>query len=260
MFRSPGAIAFQVGPLTIRWYGILMATAILVGFWLADREAKHEGLPSEKVLNAGQWAIIAGLIGARIYEVIFNWDYYGRHLAKIPAVWEGGLAIHGGLIAGTLVGLWVASRERLPIRQALDVAAPSIALGQAIGRWGNFFNEEAFGTPTSLPWKLYISPQNRPLQYASSEYFHPTFLYESIWDLAVFVALISVRRRLSGRPAAVFYLYIALYSVGRFLIEAIRLDSFWLGPFRVPQIASLVGICLALILLFVTRPGEKAVA
>src|SRR5438128_537141 len=128
MFRSPGAIAFQVGPLTIRWYGILMATAILVGFWLADREAKREGLPSEKVLNAGQWAIIAGLIGARIYEVIFNWDYYGRHLAKIPAVWEGGLAIHGGLIAGTLVGLWVASRERLPITQALDVAAPCLAL------------------------------------------------------------------------------------------------------------------------------------
>ena len=176
MFRSPGAIAFHVGPLTIRWYGVLMATAILVGFWLADRAAKREGVSADKLLNAGQWAIIAGLVGARIYEVIFNWDYYGQHPWKIPAVWEGGLAIHGGLIAGILTGLWVARREGLPIRRSLDIVAPSIAIGQAIGRWGNFFNEEAFGTPTDLPWKLYISPQNRPLQYAGNEYFHPTFL------------------------------------------------------------------------------------
>src|SRR5205807_1606684 len=161
MFRSPGAIAFHLGPLTIRWYGVLMATAILVGFWLADRAAKREGVSADKLLNAGQWAIIAGLVGARIYEVIFNWDYYGQHPWKIPAVWEGGLAIHGGLIAGILTGLWVARREGLPIRRSLDIVAPSIAIGQAIGRWGNFFNEEAFGTPTDLPWRLYISPQNR---------------------------------------------------------------------------------------------------
>src|SRR5712691_845282 len=248
MFRSPGAIAFQVGPLTIRWYGILMATAILVGFWLADREAKREGLPSEKVLNAGQWAIIAGLIGARIYEVIFNWDYYGRHLVKIPAVWEGGLAIHGGLIAGTLVGLWVASRERLPIRQALDVAAPSIALGQAIGRWGNFFNEEAFGTPTSLPWKLYILPSHRPLEYAQSEFFHPAFLYESVWDGLVFVLLISVfRDRLARAPGALFLTYLGLYSLGRFFTEALRTDALMLGPVRVAQLVSVVGVGAAMI-------------
>lgn len=258
MFRSPGAIAFHLGPLTIRWYGILMATAILVGFWLADREAKYEGLDSEKLLNTGQWAVIAGLVGARIYEVIFNWDYYGQHLAKIPAVWEGGLAIHGGLIAGTLVGLWFARREGLPIRRALDVVAPGLAIGQAIGRWGNFFNEEAFGTPTDLPWKLYISPPNRPLQYASSDYFHPTFLYESLWDLLVFGALLASRRRLGDRPGAVFFLYIGLYSVGRFLIESIRLDSFWVGSFRVPQLASVVGIALAVVGLYLSRSRQKA--
>src|SRR5207253_2917633 len=190
---------------------------------------------ADKLLNAGQWAIIAGLVGARIYEVIFNWDYYGQHPWKIPAVWEGGLAIHGGLIAGILTGLWVARREGLPIRRSLDIVAPSIAIGQAIGRWGNFFNEEAFGTPTDLPWRLYISPQNRPLQYAGNEYFHPTFLYESLWDALGFVALIAARRRLADRPSAVFYLYIGLYSVGRFLIESIRVDSFWVGSFRVPS-------------------------
>src|SRR2546425_5568024 len=229
MFRSPGAIAFQVGPLTIRWYGILMATAILVGFWLADREAKREGLPADKLLNAGQWAIIAGLVGARIYEVIFNWDYYGQHPWKIPAVWEGGLAIHGGLIAGILTGLWVARREGLPIRRSLDIVAPSIAIGQAIGRWGNFFNEEAFGTPTDLPWRLYISPQNRPLQFAQEEFFHPTFLYESVWDFLVFIVLVAVfRKRLERAPGPLFLAYLGLYSVGRFLTEALRTDALML--------------------------------
>jgi len=263
MFRSPGAIAFHLGPLTIRWYGVLMATAILVGFWLADRAAKREGVSADKLLNAAQWAIIAGLLGARIYEVVFNWDYYGQHPWKIPAVWEGGLAIHGGLIAGVLTGLWVARREGLPIRRSLDIVAPSIAIGQAIGRWGNFFNEEAFGTPTDLPWKLYISPPNRPLQYAGNEYFHPTFLYESLWDALVFVALVGARRRLADRPSAVFYLYIGLYSVGRFLIESIRVDSFWVGSFRVPQLASLVGIALALgglFFVFVRAGGNKVAA
>ena len=258
MLRSPGSIAFEIGPLTIRWYGILMAGAILVGFWLAERAARREGLPAEKILNAGQWAVVAGLVGARLYEVIFNWDYYGHHLSKIPAVWEGGLAIHGGLIAGILVGLWVARREQLPIRPALDVVAPSVVLGQAIGRWGNFFNEEAFGTPTDLPWKLYISPANRPLQYSSNEYFHPAFLYESLWDLLVLGCLLALRPRLTARPGAVFYLYIGLYSIGRFLIESIRLDSFWLGPFRVPQLASAAGICVAVAGFLLSRPRANA--
>ncbi len=158
MFSSPGAVAIQLGPLSIRWYGILMATAIGVGFWLAHREARAEKLPADDILRVAQWAVMAGLIGARLYEVIFNWDYYGQYPAKIIAVWEGGLAIHGGLIVGPLVGVYLARRWRVPIWRSLDVAAPSIAIGQAIGRWGNFFNEEAFGRPTDLPWKLYISP------------------------------------------------------------------------------------------------------
>src|SRR5207245_2391760 len=117
-------------------------------------------------------------------------------------------------------------------------AAPSMVLGQAIGRWGNFFNEEAFGRPTDLPWKLYISPEHRPLGYAQFEYFHPTFLYESIWDFAVFLLLVGVlRSRLRHRPGALFFAYVGLYSIGRFAIEALRLDSFWLGPVRVPQLA-----------------------
>jgi phosphatidylglycerol:prolipoprotein diacylglycerol transferase len=151
MFASPGAVAIQIGPLSIRWYGVLTAIAIVVGVWLMDRQARAEGLPVDDVVGSAVWAGVAGYIGARLYEVAFNWEYYGRHLAKIPAVWEGGLAIHGGIIVGGLVGAFVASRRGLPVLRTLDVAAPGVAIAQAIGRWGNFFNEEAFGGSTSRP-------------------------------------------------------------------------------------------------------------
>jgi phosphatidylglycerol:prolipoprotein diacylglycerol transferase len=243
---SPGAIAFQLGPVVIRWYGILMATAIVVGLWVGYREARRAGLPADDIISVGQWSILVGLVGARLYEVAFNWEYYGRFPSKIVAVWEGGLAMHGGLIVGPLFGVWLARRWRLPVLRGLDVVGPSMVLGQAIGRWGNFFNEEAFGRPTDLPWKLYISPEHRPLGYAQFEYFHPTFLYESIWDFAVFLMLIWwLRSRLRSYPGALFFAYVGLYSIGRFFIEAIRLDSFWLGPWRVPQLASVLGIIVA---------------
>ncbi len=131
---------------------------------------------------------------------------------------------------------------------------PSFAIGQAIGRWGNFFNEEAFGQPTNLPWKLYISPPHRPPGYAQFDYFHPTFLYESVWDLAMFILLVAwLRPRLREQPGALFFAYIGVYSIGRFLIEGIRLDSFWVGPFRVAQLASLVGVLVAVVGLAWTR-------
>jgi len=261
MLASPGAVAFQIGGFAIRWYGILMALSIIVGLVLGHRQARREGLPADDIVSAGQWAILAGLAGARIYEVIFNWDYYGQYPSKIIAVWEGGLAIHGSLIAGPLVGAWLAYRWKLPVLRGLDVAAPSIAIGQAIGRWGNFFNEEAFGRPTDLPWKLYVSPPHRPPGYGQYEYFHPTFLYESLWDLGVFVALILwLRPRLRAHPGALFFAYIGLYSVGRFAIEALRLDSFWLGAFRVPQLASVVGVVVAVAGIAWTRSRASAVA
>ena len=252
--HSPGAIAFQVGPLVIRWYGILMALSIVVALWLGHRQARREGLPADDIITIGQWSILAGLLGARLYEVAFNWDYYGQFPKKIFAVWEGGLAIHGGLIVGPLVGIWLAKRWGVPILRGLDVTGPSFAIGQAIGRWGNFFNEEAFGMPTNLPWKLYISPPHRPPGFTQYEFFHPTFLYESLWDLGIFLLLIFwLRPRLRPQPGALFFAYIGLYSIGRFLIEGIRLDSFWVGPFRVAQLASLAGVLIAVIGLAWTR-------
>jgi len=146
------------------------------------------------------------------------------------------------------VGGGYALWKGLPAITYMDIAAPSLALGQAIGRWGNFFNEEAFGTPTDLPWKLYISPPHRPLPFAQEEFFHPTFLYESVWDFLVFILLVSVfRKRLERATGALFLTYLGLYSVGRFMTEALRTDALMLGPLRVAQLASLVGIGLAVI-------------
>jgi phosphatidylglycerol:prolipoprotein diacylglycerol transferase len=248
MFRSPGPVAFQFGPLSIRWYGILMATAMAVGLWLAYREAKRRGSDPDDLLKTSELALLGGLIGARLYYVAFNWEYYSQFPAKIIAIWEGGLAIHGGLISGLLLGGAYAWWRRLPLAQYLDIVAPSLALGQAIGRWGNFFNEEAFGTPTTLPWKLYISPRHRPLHYAQTEHFHPTFLYESVWDLVVFGLLVVVlRHRLERARGSLFLAYVGLYSVGRFLVEGLRTDSLMLGPIRVAQLVSGIAIAAALV-------------
>ena len=256
MFHSPGAVAlhvgpfavlgWQLGPIAIRWYGVLMATAMAVGLWLAQRDARRRGLDPESLLKASELALLGGLVGARLYYVLFNLDYYTQFPGKIFAIWEGGLAIHGGVLGGILVGGAYAWRRRLPVRQYVDVAAPSLALGQALGRWGNFFNEEAFGRPTDLPWKLFISPAHRPLQYAQAEYFHPTFLYESIWDLLVFAVLVvALRGRLTRAPGALFLAYVGLYSLGRLFTEGLRTDPLMLGSLRIAQFVSVLGMAAA---------------
>jgi phosphatidylglycerol:prolipoprotein diacylglycerol transferase len=246
MLASPGAIVLQIGPLVIRWYGLLVATAVLIGTFLATREARHRGEDPEELMNVSVVAVIAAFLGARLYYVLFNWDYYGVNPWKILAIWEGGLAIHGGLLAGVVVGWLWGRRKRLPIAIYLDIAAPSLALGQAIGRWGNFFNQEAYGTPTNLSWKLYIDPAHRPPHLAEYEFFHPTFLYESLWDVGIFILFYGVlRRRLRPYEGALFLSYLGLYSLGRFFIEGLRIDSLMLGPFRVAQIMSLLMILVS---------------
>lgn len=248
VFRSPGPVIVQIGPFTLRWYGLLMAGAMALGLWLAHRDARRRGVDAESLLKTAELALLGGLVGARLYYVLFNLDYYARVPGKIFAVWEGGLAIHGGVIGGLLVGGAYAWLRRLPFRTYLDIAAPSLALGQAIGRWGNFFNEEAFGRPTDLPWKLYIPPPQRPPIYANADFFHPTFLYESLWDLLVFVLLVAwLRRPLQRAPGALFLAYLGLYSVGRFFVEGLRIDPLLVGSVRIAQVVSLVLMAAALV-------------
>jgi phosphatidylglycerol:prolipoprotein diacylglycerol transferase len=218
-----------------------------LGLWLAAREATRRGESPDDLLKAAELALIGGLVGARLYYVLFNLDYYQTQpWWRMFAVWEGGLAIHGGLLAGILVGgtyVWI---KGLPLLTYLDMVAPSLALGQAIGRWGNFFNEEAFGGTTDLPWKLYISEARRPPAFVDHQFFHPTFLYESLWNVGTFLVLYLVlRRRLERAPGALFLAYIGLYSLGRFWVEGLRTDSLMLGSLRVAQLVSVAAVAVA---------------
>lgn len=260
MFRSPGpiALAFRLPadlPLvggvsvSIRWYGVLIASSMAFGLWLSAREAVRRAESPDDLLKAAEIALIGGLIGARLYYVLFNLDYYQTQpWWRIFAVWEGGLAIHGGLIAGLLTGGAYVWAKGLPLLTYLDIVAPSLALAQAIGRWGNFFNEEAFGGPTDLPWKLFISEPRRPPAYVDQQFFHPTFLYESLWNVGAFLILYFVlRRRLERAPGALFLAYLGLYSLGRFWIEGLRTDSLMLGSFRIAQIVSVTAVVVAVV-------------
>jgi phosphatidylglycerol:prolipoprotein diacylglycerol transferase len=263
MFASPGAIAVQIGPLAIRWYGLLIAIAVLLGTSLAHREAIRRKEDPDQLLNVIVIGVMAALVGARLYYVLFNWGYYGPRPSRILAVWEGGLAIHGGILGGALATVIYTVRKRLPALTYMDIMAPPLVLGQAIGRWGNFFNQEAFGTPTDLPWRLYIEPYHRPPQFATVEFFHPTFLYESLWDLAVFAILyVVLRRRLEQTPGALTLCYLGLYSLGRYFVEGLRTDSLMLGPLRAAQVVSLTLIAaslvgLAWLLLHQKRPERR---
>jgi phosphatidylglycerol:prolipoprotein diacylglycerol transferase len=258
VFRSPGPIALAfhlpvdlplMGGLSvsIRWYGVLIASSMALGLWLSSREATRRGESPDDLLKAAEIALIGGLIGARFYYVLFNLDYYQTQpWWRTFAVWEGGLAIHGGLIAGLLTGGAYVWAKGLPLLTYLDIVAPPLVLAQAIGRWGNFFNEEAFGRPTELPWKLFISEPRRPPAYVDHQFFHPTFLYESLWNAGAFLLLYFVlRRRLERAPGALFLAYLGIYSLGRFWVEGLRTDSLMLGSLRIAQLVSVGAVVVA---------------
>ena len=235
MFQSPGSeIPLPLGPLTLRWYGLLIASAVLIGLYLSSWLAKQRKLENGLISDLLPLLVLFSVIGARIYYVAFEWRNYAGSPLKALAIWEGGIAIHGALIAGTLTLILFCRWRRQPFWDVLDVLVPSVALGQAIGRWGNFFNSEAFGVPTDLPWKLFIPTSSRPLLYSDAEFFHPTFLYESIWNLLLFIVLIAVFQtgiKRSGRvPAgAMSCLYLIGYSLGRVWIEGLRIDPLCIG-------------------------------
>lgn len=250
-FTSPGPIIFQLGPAAIRWYGLLIASAVLIGVSLSQYLAEKRRVNPELLGDLAIWLVLGAIPCARIYYVAFEWPQYAQRPEDIIAIWKGGIAIHGAILGGTIAALIFAKIQRVSFWQLADLIAPSAILGQAIGRWGNFFNSEAFGSPTDLPWKLYIPPNSRPPAYANFEYFHPTFLYESLWNLAVFGLLLSLFfRDLQGKIrlkiGALFLVYIAAYSSGRVWIEGLRTDSLMFGPLRTAQMVSLTGIVLGL--------------
>nr|WP_227763861.1 prolipoprotein diacylglyceryl transferase [Zhaonella formicivorans] len=238
-------IAIEIGPLAIRWYGILISSALAFGTYLAYREAARKGIDPEHILNLVLLAAPAAIIGARLYYVIFSWTDYAGNPAEIFAIWHGGLAIHGGLVGGVLAGYYYIRKHHLKFWQIADIVAPSIILGQAIGRWGNFFNQEAHGGPVSYEFISKFPKFIQEGMYIGGQYYHPTFLYESTWNVAVFLFLLWLRRRNNLPEGVVFLSYLALYSVGRFFIEGLRTDSLMLGPIRVAQLVSLTLIVFA---------------
>jgi phosphatidylglycerol---prolipoprotein diacylglyceryl transferase len=250
-FTSPGPILVKIGFLTIRWYGLLIASSVLIGVSLSQYLAKRRNINPELLSDLSIWLVIGAIPAARIYYVLFQWAEYAQHPERIIAIWQGGIAIHGAIIGGVMAALIFGKLKQVSFWQLTDLVAPSLILGQAIGRWGNFFNSEAFGGPTNLPWKLYIPAERRPPELVSFEYFHPTFLYESLWDLMVFALLItlffrSLRSQSPLKIGTLFMVYWVAYSLGRFWIEGLRTDSLMLGPLRIAQLVSLTGILLGL--------------
>ncbi|MFA6988527.1 MAG: prolipoprotein diacylglyceryl transferase [Candidatus Gastranaerophilaceae bacterium] len=252
MFTSPGAVAFQFGSLTIYWYGIMIATAFLTGLFVTLKIARKYYNSSEIEDNIYNLAFIilpGALIGARLYFVLFNLDYYLQNPLDIIMIHKGGLSIHGGILGGFLTGICYTLKNKIPAFMYADLFAFGVIIGQAIGRWGNFFNSEAFAKPTNLPWKLYISPLMRPEKYANEAFFHPAFLYESLWNIFVFFILyFFIWKKYSNKHGIVFFSYLILYSIGRLFIESIRIDSVFnfLG-FPVAQWMSIILIITGII-------------
>lgn len=225
-------VAVTLGPLKIHWYGIIMGTAVLLGLLLAVREGKRRGIKEDDIIDMVFWVIPAAIIGARLYYVLFEWSYYSEHPSEIIAVWNGGLAIHGGLIGAILVGYWYVKRKNLPFLQIADIFAPSIILGQAIGRWGNFMNQEAHGGEVTRSFLEGLHLPNFIIDQMQIQgvYYHPTFLYESLWNVTGFVILLLMRRW-NPKRGEIFFTYFAWYSLGRFFIEGLRTDSLtFTGP------------------------------
>lgn len=249
-------VAFTLGPVQVRWYGIIMASAFTVGTILAYRRAAREKINPDHIINIIIVIIPAAIIGARLYYVAFQWPEYVQDPLSVLAIWHGGLAIHGGIIGGVAAGLWYAGKHRLPAWNTADILSPSLILGQAIGRWGNFINQEAYGGPVTEGFMSAFPAFIRNQMYIGGSYHHPTFLYESVWDFGVFLFLTYFwpRRRVPGEVAL---LYLILYSAGRFGIEGLRMDSLMLGPFRVAQLVSLLLIAGGTLMFYLRRKNRK---
>lgn len=256
---NPMPVLFSFGPITVYWYGLCIVLGILAAIAVSLKISPRYNIDSEKLVDLVLWLIIAGVLGARLYDVFLEIDYYLTHPGNILKIWQGGLAIHGAIIGG-LLALWLFSKkEKLSAWLIADIIAPGLALGQAIGRWGNYFNQELFGRPTNAAWGLPIAPANRPADYMAFNHFQPTFLYESLGNLVIFGILIYLHfwnlkkpKDTDGNDAAplktgvIASVYFILYSILRFSLEFVRIDK---APeffgLRVPQIMSLLIIILS---------------
>lgn len=262
MFASHSQILCTIFGVHIYFYGVILALAIVVGTFFADYFGeKFFELKKDTIIDLSPYLVIFGIIGARLYYCILNYDFYLRFPTEILAIRHGGISIHGAILGGLIGLIFFAKRHKISIPKLCDVSAIGLVLAQAIGRWGNFFNSEAFGTPTNLPWKLYIAPQYRPIPYTDIEYFHPTFLYESVLDLTIFVILIKLvkKQKENIKSGDIALIYLILYSIARIFVEHLRIDSVkYICGYPIAIIVSM-GIILvsAIILLYKKLPKRN---
>lgn len=250
--NQPSAILFNIGPLSIRWYGVVYLIAITLAIGLLHYYRDRIKLKSDQIIDLVTIVLLGGLIGARLYAVLINGSYYVLYPLEIVMVWRGGLAIHGGLIGGLLALLiWRKWKKYNHLPTLLDIGAVIIVGGQMIGRWGNYFNQELFGRPSSAPWSILIEPANRPAQYLTEQYFTPLFLYESIANGILFVILLLLFHYRRLRPGMVTGLYLIGYGIIRLVMENWRIDAtIMIGAWRWPTIVSWVMILAGFSLIF----------
>ena len=221
---SPESSTVEIGPLSIHFYGLTLLVAIAAAVVITGIRWTRRGGDWDLIFRCAVWGVAAGIVGARLYHVVTSWDELPDEWWGPFAIWKGGLGVYGGIALGTLVGVIVARRSGANVAVLMDCVAPALLVAQAIGRVGNWWNQELFGKPTDLPWALEISTDNRPIEYIDRETFHPTFLYEALWCLGAAGVLLLVERLFRIRPGGLFALYVLLYSIGRLWIELLRVD------------------------------------
>lgn len=244
-------VLLDLGFIQIYWYSFFIFVALLIGGTLAIKEARKWNISEEKMINMFFFLIPISLIGARLYYVLFNWSYYSKNMLEIFEVWQGGLAIHGGIIAGSIFVILYSYAHKISIARMSDILVVSLIIGQAIGRWGNFFNQEAYGAATTLeflnkfiPVRFIVDGMN-----IGGVYYHPTFLYESLWCLIGFIVLLIIRRMKYTQMGQITGFYLIWYGVGRFFIEILRTDSLMIGPLKAAQIMSVIMIILGFVII-----------
>ncbi len=254
------SVAFTIGSFSMHWYTLLIIVGVSVCYFLVSREAKRMGISNDFIFNLAFWVIIFGILGARLYYVIFRFDLYKDHLIDIFKIWEGGLAIHGGIIAGLLTMYVYCKKYKVRLTLMTDLVVPGLIIAQAIGRWGNFFNQEAYGVRVALSTlkNLKIIP-NFVIEgmRIGNIYYHPTFYYESLWCLLGFIILLIVRRLKYTKVGQTTAVYMMWYGVGRFFIEGLRTDSLMLGGFKVAQLVSIALFVIGLLMtMIISRKGK----
>ena len=252
---TPDPVLVKIGPVTIYWYGFLIVTGAILAAWTTAKIAAREKQDPEHAWNALLFCLLFGVLGARIYHVISSWEYYAQHPGQIFGLQMAGFGIYGA-IPGGMLGLYIYTwRNKLPFMLWVDYAITGVPLAQAVGRWGNFFNQELYGYPTTLPWGIYIDPAHRHPEFAAFERFHPTFLYEFLWNLAAYGILvwISLRRKKRLFWGDIILLYAILYPLGRFFIEFQRSEpDLWkLGGIPTAQVLAIASVAAAGALLLV---------